>query len=108
MRVAYFEKGILLRMVSCLIFNKTAPKSGASTKCTLRSQLHSPDATPSVFKSSVCEDQFDLINIFFWYKQRMVLVYTEPSTIRIGEAGFEQLANVFSFRVPNAVLPRKM
>ena len=36
-------------------------------------------------------------------KQREFLVYTEPSTMRIGEAGFEQLANVISFRVANAI-----
>ena len=34
-------------------------------------------------------------------KLRMFLVYTEPSTMRIGEAGFEQLANVVSFRAPD-------
>ena len=31
-------------------------------------------------------------------KLRMFLVYTEPSTMRISETGFEQLANVVSFR----------
>ena len=31
-------------------------------------------------------------------KLRMFLVYTESSTMRIGEAGFEQLANMVSFR----------
>ena len=36
-------------------------------------------------------------------KLRMFLVYTEPSTVRIGEAGFEQLANVVSFRAPDFV-----
>ena len=30
-------------------------------------------------------------------KLRMFLVYTEPSTMRIGDAGFEQLANMISF-----------
>ena len=34
-------------------------------------------------------------------KLRMFLVYTEPSTMRIGEAGFEQLAKVVSFRAPD-------
>ena len=29
-------------------------------------------------------------------KLTMFLVYTEPSTMRIGEAGFEQLANMVS------------
>ena len=43
----------------------------------------------------------------------MFLVYTEPSTMRIGEAGFEQLANMFSFscpwfRAPDKNFPRKM
>ena len=33
----------------------------------------------------------------------MFLVYTEPSTMRIGEAGFEQLANVVSFCAPDFV-----
>ena len=33
----------------------------------------------------------------------MFLVYTEPSTMTIGEAGFEQLANVNSFRVADAI-----
>ena len=33
----------------------------------------------------------------------MFLVYTEPSTMKIGEAGFEQLANVVSFRAPDFV-----
>ena len=36
-------------------------------------------------------------------KLRMFLVYTEPSTMRIGEAGFEQLANMVSFRAPDFV-----
>ena len=30
-------------------------------------------------------------------KQRVFLVYTEPSTMRIGEAGFEQFSNFISF-----------
>ena len=41
-------------------------------------------------------------------KQRVFLVYTEHSTIRIGEAGFKQLANVVSFRVADAIFPRRM
>ena len=36
-------------------------------------------------------------------KLRMFLVYTEPSTMRIGEAGFEQSANMVSFRAPDFV-----
>ena len=40
-------------------------------------------------------------------KLRMFLVYTEPSTMRIGEAGFEQLANIVSFRVADTIFPRK-
>ena len=36
-------------------------------------------------------------------KLRMFLVHTEPSTMRIGEAGFEQLANMVSFRAPDFV-----
>ena len=36
-------------------------------------------------------------------KLRMFLVYTEPSTMRIGEAGFEQLANIVNFRTPDFV-----
>ena len=43
----------------------------------------------------------------------MFLVYTEPSTMRIGEAGFEQLANVVSFlcpwlRAPDTIFSRKI
>ena len=38
----------------------------------------------------------------------LVHVYTEPSTMRIGEAGFEQLPNVISFRVADAIFPRRM
>ena len=34
-------------------------------------------------------------------KLRMLLVYTEPSKMRIGVAGFEQIANVVSFRAPD-------
>ena len=45
-------------------------------------------------------------------KLRMFLVYTEPSTMRIGEAGFEQLANVVSFRARfcarGTIFPQKM
>ena len=41
-------------------------------------------------------------------KQRLFLVYTEPFTMRIGEAGFEQFANVISFRVPDAIFPRRI
>ena len=36
-------------------------------------------------------------------KLRMFLVYSEPFTVRIGEAGFEQLANMISFRAPDFV-----
>ena len=49
--------------VRCIIFSKTAPKSGACTKSTLRSRLHPSDDASSVFTPSVCENQFDLINI---------------------------------------------
>ena len=56
-----------------------------------------------MFKPSVCESQFDLIISSAGMKQRMFLVYTEPSTMRIGEAGFEQLANLVSFRAPDFV-----
>ena len=41
-------------------------------------------------------------------KLRMFLVYTEPSTMRIDEAGFEQLANMVSFRAPDTIFPRKL
>ena len=45
-------------------------------------------------------------------KLRMFLVYTEPSTMRIGEAEFKQLSNMVSFRapffVPDTVFPRKI
>ena len=41
-------------------------------------------------------------------KQQAFLVYTEPSTVRIGEAGFEQFSNVISFRVADAIFPRRM
>ena len=41
-------------------------------------------------------------------KPRMFLVCTEPSTMRIGEAGFEQLANVVSFHAPDTIFPQKM
>ena len=41
-------------------------------------------------------------------KQRVFLVYTEPSTMRIGEAGFEQFINVISFRATDAIFPRIM
>ena len=49
---------------------------------------------------------------FAGMKLRMFLVYTEPSTMRIGEAGFEQLVNVVSFRARDFVpltqfFPRK-
>ena len=84
--------------IRCIIFSKTAPKSGASTKSTLRSRLHPSDATSSVFKPSVCESQFDWSIASAGMKLRMFLEYTEPATMRIGEAGFEQLANVVSFR----------
>ena len=33
----------------------------------------------------------------------MFLVYTEPSTVRIGEAGFEQFSNVISFRAADVI-----
>ena len=36
-------------------------------------------------------------------KLRMLLVYIEPSTMRMGEAGFEQYANMISFRAPDFV-----
>ena len=44
-------------------------------------------------------------------KLRMFLIYTEPSTMTIGEAGFEQLANMVRFRawfrVPDTIFCRK-
>ena len=36
-------------------------------------------------------------------KLRMFLLYTEPSTMRMGEAGFEELANKVNFRAPDFV-----
>ena len=41
-------------------------------------------------------------------EQRVFLVYTEPSTMRIGELGFEQFSNVLSFLVADAIFPRRM
>ena len=41
-------------------------------------------------------------------KQRVFLVYTEPSTVRIGEAGFEQFSNVIRFRIADAIFPQRM
>ena len=41
-------------------------------------------------------------------KQRVFLVYTEPSIMRIDEAGFKQSANVISFRVADAIFTRRM
>ena len=38
---------------------------------------------------------------------RMFLVYTEPSTTMIGEAGFKQLVNIVSFRLADTIFPRK-
>ena len=63
---------------------------------------------PGVFKSSACEGEFNLINTFCWYETRVFLVYTEASTMRIGEAGFEQFSKVISFRVTDAIFPRRM
>ena len=40
-------------------------------------------------------------------KLRMFMKYTEPSTMRIGEAVFEQLANVVSFRVADTIFLEK-
>ena len=64
--------------------------------------------TPGVVKSSACEGEFNLINAFCCLKQRVFLVYTEPSTVRIGEAEFEQFSNIISFRVADAIFPRRM
>ena len=36
------------------------------------------------------------------------MVYTEPFTIRIGEAEFQQLANVVSFCAADTIFPRKI
>ena len=91
----------------CIIFSKTAPESGASTKSTLGSRLHPSDATPSVFTPSVCESQFDLIHIFCWYENKNVSGIYRTSIMRIGEAGFEQLANVVSFSVADTIFPPK-
>ena len=41
-------------------------------------------------------------------KQRVFLVYTKPFTMRIGEAVFEQLANVISFPAVDALFPRRI
>ena len=41
-------------------------------------------------------------------KQRVFLVYTGPSTVRIGKAGFEQFSNVISFHVADAIDPQRM
>ena len=54
-------------------FSSHFPKSVASFSAKwLRSWLRQFDATPSVFKPSVCERQFDLINIFCWYETKNV------------------------------------
>ena len=47
-------------------------------------------------KNSSCFRKQDI-----FYGLRMFLVYTEPSAMRFGEAGFEQLANMVSFRAPD-------
>ena len=47
-----------------------------------------------MFKSWAYEGGFNLINVFCRYETKSVLVYTELSIIRIGEAGFEQFSNV--------------
>ena len=49
-------------------------------------------------KNSSCFRKQDI-----FYGLRMFLVYTETSTMRIGEAGFEQLANMVSIRAPDFV-----
>ena len=41
-------------------------------------------------------------------KQKVFLIYTEPSTMGIGEAGFEHFSNVISFRVTDAIFSRRM
>ena len=41
-------------------------------------------------------------------KQRMFMVYTEPSSTIFGGAGSEKLAVVIGFLVANAIFPRKM
>ena len=49
-------------------------------------------------KNSSCFRKQDI-----FYGLRMFLVYTEPSTMRIAEAEFEQLAIMVSFRAAEAL-----
>ena len=105
----------IISEVRCIIFSETAPKSPASTTTTLQSWLHPSDATPSVLSppTSVCEIQFDLINIFCWYETKNVSgIYRTFhngdwwSRIRtIGKCG--QFSYPW-FCAPDTIFPRKM
>ena len=58
----------------------------------------------------ICNLEFRLRSLNFighCMKLRMFLIYTKPSTMRMGEAGFEQLANVVRFRIADTFFPRK-
>ena len=94
--------------VHCFILNKTAPYSVASNETTFWSLLHPYGTTPGVFKSSACEGKFNLINAFCWYETKNVSGIYRTFHNEIGEAGFEQLANVINFRVTDAVFPWRM
>ena len=41
-------------------------------------------------------------------QHRVFLEHTEPATVRIGEAGFEQFSYVISFRVADTIFPQSM
>ena len=74
--------------------------SWGSAKCyNLRSPLQPFSWQVCLSSVHVRENQIDLVNILCCIKQRMVLVYTESSTIRIGEAGLKKKKQMFSVSV---------
>ena len=100
-------------------FSSHIPKSVASISAKrLLNRVHLPKVRSEVgcihlMLHPVCLSRQYVKASFIWsissagMKLRMFLVYTEPSTMRIGEARIGQLANVFSFRVADTTFPGK-
>ena len=68
---------------------------------------------PSVFKLSVCESQFDLINIFCWYETKNVsgiyrTIHNENRWSRIRTISKHGQFSCPWFRAPDTFFPRKM
>ena len=76
-------------------------------------QKYLPKSVASIWYYPVCVPRHAKASLIYsmpsaGMKQRLFLVYTELSIMRIGGAGFEQFSNGISFRVADAIFPQRM